>query len=306
MELAWITVEKIIEMFIIIAVGAVIFKLGIIDRDANKKMSGLLLKVVAPAMILMSYQMEFRMELLQGLMMTGLLSLVTSLIAIVLSSVLIRRGHPNAEVERMAVVYSNCGFIGIPLIQGLLGTEGVFFMTAYLTVFNMLIWSHGLMLMCGVSSIGTVLKNLVQPATVAIILGLLFFVLHIEIPEVAANPLSFIGNMNTPLAMLVAGGNLADSNLVAALKRPRTYRISFLKLIAIPLAALAALVLAGAGQSVSLTVLVAVSCPTGAMGTMFAMQYGKDSNYAAELFAVTTILSMVTMPVVILVGGGFL
>lgn len=257
-------------------------------------------------MILMSYQMEFRMDLLQGLMMTGLLSLVTSLIAIALSSILIRRGHQNAEVERMAIVYSNCGFIGIPLIQGLLGNKGVFFMTAYLTIFNILIWSHGLMLMHGVSSIGTVLKNLVQPATIAIILGLLFFILHIEIPKMIANPLSLIGNMNTPLAMLVAGGNLADSNLAAALRRPRTYWISFLKLIIVPLTALAVLVLAGADPSISLTVLTAVSCPTGAMGTMFAMQYDKDSSYASELFTVATILSMVTMPVVILVGGGLL
>lgn len=195
MGLAWITVEKIIGMFFIMAVGVIIFKLGIADRSTNKKMSGLLLKVVSPAIILMSYQMEFRMDLLQGLVMTGLLSLVTSLIAIALSSVLIRRGHQNAEVEQMAVVYSNCGFIGVPLIQGLLGNEGVFFMTAYLTIFNILIWSHGLML---------------------------------KIPEIVANPLALIGNMNTPLAMLVAGGNLADSNLAAALQRPRTYWISFL------------------------------------------------------------------------------
>lgn len=121
-----------------------------------------------------------------------------------------------------------------------------------------------------------------------------------------ANPLSLIGSMNTPLAMLVAGGNLADSNLVTALQRPRTYWISFLKLIAVPLTALAVLVLASADSSVSLTVLVAVSCPTGAMGTMFAMLYDKDSCYASELFTVSTILSMVTMPAVILVGGGLL
>lgn len=304
MELALITMEKIIEMFIIMMIGVAAFRFGIMDGTSNKRLSGLLLKVISPVMLFMAYQIDFQPERLRGLGITLILSALSFVWTILIVNLLIRPGKsPNAEIERMASIYSNCGFIGIPLINGILGKEGVFYLTAYITMFNISIWSHGLILMCGSASLKTTLKNFIQPATIAIFLGIICFLLRIRIPSVAANPLNMVGDMNTPVAMIVAGCNLAESNLLEAMKRPRTYWMSFIKLILVPVFSILFLKIISAEQIYTMTVLIAIACPTGAMGTMFALQYNKDSNYASELFTISTVLSLVTIPLMILIAG---
>ena len=187
--------------------------------------------------------------------------------------------------------------------SGILGSEGVFYITAYITVFNLIIWSHGLALMTGSADIKTVVRQFIQPATIAIGLGIVCFLARIQVPSIVAEPMKMVGDMNTPLAMLVAGCNLAESNLLSALKRPRTYWISFLKLLAEPLLALLILAFVPVNLMVKLAVLVASACPTCAMGTMFALQYNRDSNYASELFAITTLMSLFTIPLVVFLGN---
>ncbi|MDR1771829.1 MAG: AEC family transporter [Hungatella sp.] len=308
MDLAYITANKIMEMFLILMIGAMAMKTGLVERGTSKRLSAVLLNVISPCVIIMSYQIEFGKELLIGLVVTAGLSAASFLLAILLSGLVIKsRGNPDMAVERMSIVYSNCGFIGIPLINGLLGAEGVFFMTAYITVFNILIWSHGIMLMSGkVGSPGAVFKNFMHPSTYAIGVGLFFFVTGLRLPEAVGNPLSMIGAMNTPAAMLISGMNLAESELLSCLKKPRTYMISVVKLVAVPLATLLLLASWRADRTVSITILTAAACPSGAMGAMFALQYGKDSGYASKLLAVTTALSLFTIPAVMLAGSAVL
>jgi hypothetical protein len=304
MELTLITIEKIVEMFLILFAGVIAFRVDIIDHQTNKRLSGLLLQVICPAMLFMSYQIEFRQERFLGLVLTAALGVASMVAAIVVIQFLVPdKGRANAEIERLSAIYSNCGFIGIPLINGILGSEGVFYITAYITVFNLIIWSHGLALMTGSADIKTVVRQFIQPATIAIGLGIVCFLARIQVPSIVAEPMKMVGDMNTPLAMLVAGCNLAESNLLSALKRPRTYWISFLKLLAEPLLALLILAFVPVNLMVKLAVLVASACPTCAMGTMFALQYNRDSNYASELFAITTLLSLFTIPLVVFLGN---
>lgn len=306
MELAAITVEKILEMFVILLLGVIAFRTGIVDSAANKRISGMLLKIVSPAMIFMSYQIDFQPELVHGLIMMAILSSGSMLLAVFLSLIIRRGKSVNMEIERMSIVYSNCGFIGVPLISGILGQEGVFYMSVFITVYNMFFWSHGLAQMSGTTNLKTILWKMCQPATFAIILGLICFLNGIRVPAVLGNSLQSVGNMNTPIAMLVAGCTLAESDLLGCMKRMRTYWISFLKLIVVPALTLVMLALVPVSRSVALTVLVGAACPTGAMTTMLALQFNKDSNYASELFTITTVLSLVTIPVVILLGSGIL
>ncbi|WP_186422277.1 AEC family transporter [Lacrimispora celerecrescens] len=305
MNLAHITVNKIMEMFLIMVIGAVTFKTGIADNGTSKRMSSILLNVITPCMIIVSYQMEFDGDLLIGLILTLGLSVASIFLSILLSRLLIRsKENPDMAVEKFSMIYSNCGFIGIPIINGLLGAKGVFFMTAYITAFNIMIWSHGILLMKGkTGNLMTTLKSFINSSTVAIVIGILFFVTGLHLPEVVGNPLSMIGAMNTPVAMLISGMNLAESGLLSCLKSPRTYVISAAKLLAIPLITLVLLMAVRVDSAIAVTILVASACPSGATGTMFALQYNKNSQYASKLLAVTTVLSLVTIPAVMLVGG---
>ncbi len=305
MNLAHITVNKIIEMFLIMVIGAVTFKTGIADNGTSKRMSSILLNVITPCMIIVSYQMEFDRDLLIGLILTLGLSVASIFLSILLSRLLIRsKENPDMAVEKFSMIYSNCGFIGIPIINGLLGAKGVFFMTAYITAFNIMIWSHGILLMKGkTGNLMSTMKSFINSSTVAIVIGILLFVTGLHLPEVVGNPLSMIGAMNTPVAMLISGMNLAESELLSCLKSPRTYMISAAKLLAIPLITLVLLMAVRVDYAIAVTILVASACPSGATGAMFALQYNKNSQYASKLLAVTTVLSLVTIPAVMLVGG---
>ncbi|HJC48054.1 MAG TPA: AEC family transporter [Candidatus Lachnoclostridium pullistercoris] len=300
MEMTMVITEKILEMVFLLIVGAVVYKTGVIDAASNKKLSNFLLMVISPALIISSYQMEYDPRLLKELLLTFALS-AASFAAVILFCRVVLRERPGVDspVEKMAVIYSNCGFIGIPLINGILGAEGVFCMTAYTTVFNVLVWTHGVILMSGGGErvrLKDMWKNLVTPAVIAVVIGLALFLTGTSLPAVIANPIASVGDMNTPIAMIVAGANLAQGNLLASLKKVRVYYISFLKLIAAPVITVVLLFFLSGDFNVSMTIFVASACPAGAMGTMFALRYNRDSNYASELFAVSTILSMLTIP----------
>lgn len=305
MELAMITMGKIVEMFIILLIGFLAFKFDILDNASNKRLSAMLTKVISPALLFMSYQLEFDEERLKGLITTLLLATLTHLISIVVANLMFKKGSSaDVEIERFSCVYSNCGFIGIPLIQAIYGQEGVFYMTAYITIFNLFVWSHGLTLMCGTASspIATI-KKCIQPVTIMIFLGIICFLLRIKVPAIIGNSFNCIGAMNTPVAMIVAGCNLAESDLIGTLKRSRSYVISFVKLVLIPIICILVMKFIPAGPVFVTSVLIGVACPAGAMGTVLALQNDKNSNYASELFTLTTLLSLVTIPGVIMVMG---
>lgn len=308
MDLAYITATKIIEMFIILLVGAGAYKAGFADEETGSRLTRILLNIISPCVILLSYQIDFDKERLYGLAVTAILSLASFVIAIAVSKIAVtKKTGPDMAVERMSIVYSNCGFIGIPLIDGILGGEGVFYMTAYLTVFNLFVWSHGIMLMSGKSeSVKKTARSLINPSNAAIILGVFLFLTGIKLPEIIREPVGLIGGMNTPAAMLISGINLAQSDFMGGLKNKRTYIVSLSKLIVVPGLTLLLLMAAGADRSISITILTAAACPSGAMGTMFALQYKKNSQYASNLLTITTALSLITIPAIMAAASGIL
>lgn len=308
MDLAYITATKIIEMFIILLVGAGAYKAGIADEETGSRLTRILLNIISPCVILLSYQIDFDKERLYGLAVTAILSLASFVIAIAVSKIAVsKKTGPDMAVERMSIVYSNCGFIGIPLIDGILGGEGVFYMTAYLTVFNLFVWSHGIMLMSGKSeSAKKTARSLINPSNATIILGVFLFLTGIKLPEIIREPVGLIGGMNTPAAMLISGINLAQSDFLGGLKNKKTYIVSLSKLIVVPGLTLLLLMAAGADRSISITILTAAACPSGAMGTMFALQYKKNSQYASNLLTITTALSLITIPAIMAAASGIL
>ena len=293
-------IVKITEMFVIFLCGVLVYKIKLIDAAAVRKMSDLLLMFITPLLIFQSYQVDFDAELLHGLLATFAASALSYLICIVLSELLFRKRNSRTPVEKAAVVYSNCAFIGIPLVSGILGSEGVFYLTAFTTIFNLLLWTHGVLIMNPKDSSPVfnpaVLKNLLTPAIFAVLAGLLCFVLQLRLPSVLSEPFDMIASMNTPLAMIIAGANLAQGHFLQSLKNRRLYMICFVKLILFPVATLLALSLLPLSFPVVFTVFIAVACPTGATTIMFADRYHQDAPYASEIFVMTTAFSAVTIP----------
>jgi hypothetical protein len=285
-------------MFIILMIGLGCGLKGLITKEGNKTLSAVALYIVNPLLIFMSYQSEYSSELLHGLMWSFLLSGISFTVTILLSTFIISKKRPDYTLERFSVVYSNCGFIGIPLIRGIYGDEGVLYLTAYITLFNILVWTHGLMTMKESRDMKSFVKALRSPSVIAVFVGLICYVTQLRLPDMISTSLEYISDMNTPLAMLIAGSAVSQTNFVQALKNPGLYLVAGLKLLALPMISFLILMLPGAPHIVLIVVTIASACPVATTGTMFAIQFDKNPERCSEFFAVTTLLSGLTLPAV--------
>lgn len=302
MELALITLNKILIMFVILAVGIVCYKTKIISDSGNKCLANVLLLLVNPLLMFVSYQIDFEMRLLKGFVVSVGFAIISHTVAIIVANAMVKKKAENYEIERLSCIYSNCGFMGIPIINTLFGAEGVLYLSAYMAVFNILLWTHGVILMTGERDIKTFFKALKAPAIIAVVLGLIFFVMQIKIPNLILEPINTIASMNTPLAMIIAGVSLAQTNVLGVIKNIRVYLITVVKLLIIPLVAAVALTLFGFDRIVTLTAIIEVACPTAASATLFAIRFNKNSVYASELYTITTLFSAITIPLVIMMS----
>ncbi len=297
--------NQIVIMLILMMIGMASYKIKLVDTGTNKKLSDLVLMLVNPILIFMSYQREFDAKLLHGLLISILLAIITHGVAIALSVPFIHRKKQenNHVIERFAVVYSNCGFIGIPLVNGIFHSEGVFYITAYMTVFNLFVWTHGVIIMTGKKDRRTLISAILSPAMLATFVGFLFFLTRIKIPSILYSSLNYIGEMNTPLAMLVAGVTIAQTNIIELVKRVRLYYVAIVKLFIVPLVLVLVYRMFPIPREVILTSILAAACPTAVTINLFCIRFQKDSVYASQLFAVTTILSVISIPVVMMIAN---
>lgn len=298
-------ISRIVIMALLIAVGVICQKTKIIGNEVNKGISDIALKVSTPALLVSSFQQELNSERLQRLGYAALLAVIAILFAAVLGYLCVPKGKNRTKddngrlsIERFSAIYSNCAFMGIPLINGLYGDEGVFYLTAFYALFNIAVWTHGVIMIKGETGIRQVVKSLASPALIGIVIGAALFFLQITLPDVIKQALDYAGSMTTPLGMLVAGVTIAQTKLLGALKKPKIYYISALRLIVIPFLTILLFLLLPLDETVMGVTVAAAACPAATICTMFAISYNKDSLYAGEIFAVSTVLSACTLPII--------
>lgn len=297
-----IIINQVALMLILIIVGMISYKTHVVTKDGSKHLSNLLVTVVSPVVIFVSYQRDFDSAMLVGLLEAFGLSLLGFGIAMLAAYLLLRKSDQyDVVIERFSTIYSNCGFMGIPLVDAMFGSEGVFYLTAVITSFNLLVWTHGMMSFTGGSgfTIKGFFKALCSPSIIAVPVGLICFLFQLRVPGVVYDALNYISGMNTPLAMIVAGATVAQTNLIKVFGKGRIYWVSFLKLILVPALIVLVFSLFNVPTIITLTVALALAAPSGAMGTMFAVRYDRNALYASEIFAATTILSALTLPLIV-------
>lgn len=318
MSPAAITLNQILIIFIIIVIGIICYRVKLIDEATNAKLSNILLMLVNPMVIFVAYQREFSKDLLEGLLISLLLSVVTHVVSILVSYLLIKKkkrenirmdgitikkyiDNNEVEVERLSVIYSNVGFMGIPLVKGIFGLEGVFYVTASITVFNIFLWTHGVIMMSGSNewSLKALAKKLMSPSIIAIIIGLVCFLFQIMVPNVVKEAFTHIANLNTPFAMLIAGVTIGKTNIIKLLKKFRVYYVTFLKLILIPVLLLLIYSRFPINEMVFTTAVIMAAAPSATTGILFSIKYGKNSILAAEIFTITTLLCAITIPLIV-------
>lgn len=295
--------EQLLKMFFIMVLAFVCYRIRLVDQNGNKTVSNLLLLIVNPILIITVYQTEYDPELVRGLLLAFAAAAATHILGIIISTLLIR---PKAEtdycIERFNAMYSNCGFIGIPLIGSTLGDTGVFYLSAYMVMFNLFSWTHGVILMEKKFSLKNLREGLISPMFIATLIAVFLFFLQWEIPSVLLDSMNYIADMNTPLAMMVAGFSVAQADIGKMCRNLRLYYTAAIKLILIPLCTIPLLMIFHLPSEVSMTILIAAACPSATTGTMMAIRYKQNYTYSSEIFSLTTVLAVITMPVLVLIA----
>lgn len=302
MEAIGTVVGKVAVIMILILVGYFVTKRGILTERGASEVTTLLIKLVTPCVIVNSF-----------LGNTGALGAYELLMAVALPTLwmgialgitlLVFRKEPaeRQKVLRFSILFSNTGFMGIPLVQGIVGDAGVIYASFGVVVFNILCWTYGYSMMSGGAKLNlkTILLN---PGIVGLVFGLPIYFLRLELPGIIAEPIGYLADLNTPLAMLVVGSYIAKVDLHSFVSDLSVYKASFLRLLTAPALFLAVLAFIRPSEELFLSNVIQASAPVAANAVLFAVQFKRDSALASKLVAVSTVLSIVTIPIMTVIA----
>ena len=249
----------------------------------------------------MSFQREYGADQLKTIGLSAAIAVAFHALSIVLAHLLIHDKDASRQaVLRFSTVFTNAGFMSLPLQYALLGADGVFCGAVVVGFFQVLVWTYGVWLMGGTSSDFSLHHILLNPGVCGIAGALLLFVCRIRLPHVVAQPLNYMAALNTPVAMVIIGYHLASSRFGAALRDPKAILAMALRLVVSPAITLAALWLLGLrDHTIFVATVVAASAPVAAITTMFAVRYDHKPQLSVELVSISTLLSVVTMPFIV-------
>lgn len=293
-------------LFALMVVGFLCNRRRLLNAVAIKGITELLVLIVTPCVIVHSFiQQKFAVSLLGDLGWALAMSVFAHAVGAAIAFLFLHDRNPSrGGVLRFATTFSNAGFMGIPLEYALLGADGVFFGAMYVVVFNLVCWSLGVAVMCrGMKNVG--LRALfVNAGTVGVALGLPFFLFSLKLPEVVERPVAMLADLNTPLAMIMVGWYLAETDFRPVLRCGAAYGVAALRLVAVPLVVIAAFAgvracVPALNSVMAVAISTAAAAPTAALTTVIAARYDKDVSTATSLVSGTTLLSILTMPPIV-------
>ena len=311
--------EKVGLLFLLILVGFFCQRAKLLTEEANKRMADIVMYIVTPCVIINAFSATLygKEELLGILKNIGIVALVAIAVHILMilavTAVFRSKDEGRRRVMRFAAVFSNAGFIALPLAQALIDTptshEGALYAAVYLAVFNIALWTWGYTDMSGDKGSINIRKILLNPGIIGVVLGLFFFTspLYITVggeaglrlPSVLADAVAAMGALNLPLPMLMVGYYLGKADLLAAFRDGASYLCMGLRLLVFPLLVLGALYLCGVRGNVLTVSVIGACAPVGATTTIFSAKFDHDTELSVRLVSLSTVLSLVTMPLIV-------
>ena len=283
--------HQIITLYLLMVVGFVLGKSKLLDDRGSVALSTLVMYVVSPCMLMVSFQRPLERETLRAFGIVALVALVLHVIFIAASYLFVRdESLPRQRALRFATVFSNSGFMGYPLMAALLGSIGVFYGSAYTIVFTVLSWTWGVYILTGDRRKLKLRPLLLNPGVISIALAMLLYLLQIELPQFLITPIGYL---------VVVGYQLSHADFRAALQGKSSWVTMGLRLVALPLASLGICLLLGVPHDLTLVLLIAASAPPAALLSMFSAKFGCDTALSSSVVSVQTAFSALTMPIMV-------
>ena len=290
-----------LQVLLLMGVGFVLTKTGTITAEGRKSLSDILINFILPCNIITSFQMDMTGDLLAS---CGLV-LLLALAAQALFSIIGRFCYPGEKAERLsclryATLCPNAGFLGLPIIGGVFGEMGALLTSVALIPQRVVMWSAGVSLFTRADGKSVVRKVLTHPCIIAVFIGFALMLCgNPALPAFLQKAVSSAGGCTTCVSMLVIGSILAGAK-DAGLKDKTILWFTFLRLIAIPLIVLLPLRLFGVDPVVTGVVVLISGMPAGSTTAILASKYDGDAAFASRMVFVSTLSSIVTLPVLCL------
>lgn len=292
---------QVAVLYIIVAVGFICDKAKIFGEKTARATVNLLLYIITPCTLLNSFfTVEANEETIKKFFISFAVATATHVIGILINLPFFRnKADEDNPVYKFAATYGNVGFMALPLAQAVLGSEGVFYCANGVVVYNIICFTHGVALMSKGKEKMSIKKLILNPGVISVIIGLPVFLLSIKVPYVLSQPVSMLSQLNTPVAMLIFGTYLANTDLKSMFTEIRIYKAAVIKLIALPLICMIVYYFCGITGTLLTASIITASVPSANNTFMFASKYGRDAAVASKTVALVSFISIITMPVMI-------
>ncbi|WP_042706140.1 AEC family transporter [Methanomicrobium mobile] len=291
--------DSIIILFLLMGIGFAASKAKFLDRNGSKALSSFLVNIALPCLVVISMQIPVNADTMGKTQTTLMLALVFFAISIAIAVIVpmfIPAKYSERGVFSFMLVFSNLGFMGIPVTQAIFGTDAVFYTTLFMLPFNLLVFTIGILMLRPDMRMNFNPKLFVNPGIIASIIGMLFFFTGFTIPSPLYDVMDYLGSTTTPLAMVVTGALLAMMPLSNLFSDYRIYILSAFRLLIIPVIVYLVISPYATDPVIFAIPVLLAAMPAAANSVILAEEYNADSSLASKGVFITTLLSIVTIP----------
>ena len=299
-----VVIGQMIVLFALMGLGFLLYRVNILDLKTNSKLTSLVLSVTTPCMVLNSVLCTKKYSDPQTIFTILGIAVVTYIVTPfigILINKLLRVPTNQTGLYVFMTVFSNIGFIGYPIMKAIFGNDSVFHTSLFGMVFNIMLFTLGVYLI-GIGQQGNNklnLKNLITPGVICSFLALILYLLHLRAPQIVTDFTSMIGDMTTPLAMIIIGVTLGAMNIREVFNELRVYIYTIIKQLILPVITYPIIVFLIKDNYLRGLTLVMLSMPVGSSAVLFTNKYGGDSELAAKTIFMTTLISVFTIPLIV-------
>lgn len=296
--------NQILILFLLMGTGYVLAKKNKMDDHTADQLTFLLCYVIMPCVVFAAFQKDFDPVMFHNLIIVAGITVLVHLIFIFLSYVLFNKKTVPSEITRHTLqfssIYSNCGFMGFPLLSTLVGMQGVFYGSVYVGIYGLFLWTHGFLLYSERFDFKSLMNVILNPNILVMIIVIPMYMLSIHLPTAIVSPIKYLADLNTALSMLVIGATMTSlpiSNLFSDMK---VWLCVLVRNFILPIIVLLLFAPWGLGKEVLLSIVILSACPTAGLAVLFARLTGSDVVFPGKIMAFSTIASFVSMPVLII------
>lgn len=303
-----VVIQQMLVLFIVMLVGLAAYKKDIITDETSKKISSLVVNISNPALILSSVlgdNSKIQMQTLEEVMGISILMYVLLMIGSIGIPKLLKVEQKDKGLYKIMFVFSNIGFMGLPIVSSLYGTESLLYASLFLFPYNILIYTYGIQVIGKPQGAPkeeknwkTKCRNIFNNGVIASIVALLLFMMKWQLPECITSSISMIGGLTSPLSMMVIGASLATMDLKAMVRDVRLIIFSAIKLLFVPIICAFFIKHLINDAVIGGIILVMLATPVGSMTAILAQEYDGNYELTSKGVALTTILSVATIPIV--------